>query len=276
MAERTYNEALRALRVFEAKAATRLLSSSRAQRAQLYGEIYDEFFRSFPELHREVSEASARNAVFEAAFAKSFMSPSSIVAEIGSGHGELAVALSPHCRYIYSVDVSDLVPSNGRPANFKHIQTDGFGIPLSDGSVDIVISSQMMEHLHPDDVTDQLREIWRVLKQGGCYICTTPNRLYGPHDISGEFTADCRIVDGCYVAYGLHLKEYTNVELSDMCRNAGFHRTKHFAGMRGKYLQIPLGILAHLEKAARRIPVNYRKRSSVFRATLGARVVADK
>jgi class 3 adenylate cyclase len=29
--------------------------------------------------------------------------------------------------------------------------------------VDVVISNQMMEHLHPDDAIDQLNEVLRVL-----------------------------------------------------------------------------------------------------------------
>jgi predicted SAM-dependent methyltransferase len=44
-----------------------------------------------------------------------------------------------------------------------------------------------MEHLHPDDAFEQLKQIYTALTPGGLYICTTPNRLTGPHDVSKYF-----------------------------------------------------------------------------------------
>ena len=70
-----------------------------------------------------------------------------------------------------------------------------------------------MEHLHPDDAVDQLKNIYNALVNGGKYICITPNRLTGPHDISKYFDN---------VATGFHLKEYTVTELSGLFREVGF------------------------------------------------------
>src|SRR3712207_8321428 len=47
--------------------------------------------------------------------------------------------------------------------------------------------SQLMEHLHPEDAAEQLANIARALAPGGVYVCVTPNRLYGPSDISMYF-----------------------------------------------------------------------------------------
>lgn len=62
-----------------------------------------------------------------------------------------------------------------------------------------------MEHLHPDDAYEQLQEIYNALIPGGIYICITPNRLSGPHDVSQYFDS---------IATGFHPKEYTTVEMN--------------------------------------------------------------
>jgi hypothetical protein len=76
-----------------------------------------------------------------------------------------------------------------------------------------VFSSQVLEHLHPDDVPDHLSEVIRVLKPNGWLGFDTPNRVTGPHDISRGFTPE---------ATGLHLKEWSYAELDALLRDTGF------------------------------------------------------
>lgn len=76
-------------------------------------------------------------------------------------------------------------------------------------------SNQLMEHLHPDDAVEQLRNIHHVLRPGGVYICITPNKLCGPHDVSRGFDEK---------PTGFHLKEYDNRDLTRLFRQAGFRR----------------------------------------------------
>jgi SAM-dependent methyltransferase len=52
-----------------------------------------------------------------------------------------------------------------------------------------------MEHLHPDDASEQLANVYRALKPGGVYCCVTPNRISGLHDIPVYFDT---------VSQGLH------------------------------------------------------------------------
>ena len=70
-----------------------------------------------------------------------------------------------------------------------------------------------MEHLHPDDAIVQLTNIKNALTNGGKYICITPNRINGPHDISRYFDKE---------ASGFHLKEYTFTDLNKIFKNIGF------------------------------------------------------
>jgi hypothetical protein len=95
-----------------------------------------------------------------------------------------------------------------------------------------------MEHLHPDDAFDQLQNIYNALVPGGIYICITPNRLTGPHDISRYFDE---------FATGFHMKEYTTLELSNLFRKVGFSRVRAYVGAKGKYLGFPVSPIALCE-----------------------------
>src|SRR4051794_34537025 len=62
------------------------------------------------------------------------------------------------------------------------VLSEGCELPLADASIDLVISFELIEHLHRDDAVDHVREVYRVLKPGGSYVCGTPNIVCGPHD----------------------------------------------------------------------------------------------
>jgi ubiquinone/menaquinone biosynthesis C-methylase UbiE len=260
---------------YEVEIAAKLRNASRAERTTLYGQLYDTYLAAFPECMPASTDHPDQNVGYELAFAKQFMTPNTVVAEVGPGRCDLAFALAGFCRSVYGLDVIDMSPVGAAPSNFKLLLTDGTHIPLPDESVGVVISNQMMEHLHPDDALEQLNEVRRILIPGGCYICNTPNRLHGPYDSSACFD-DLPVVDGTYVATGLHLKEYTNMELSQLFQSAGFRRCKLFAGARGTYVQVPSGIMALTEQLIRRIPVKLRKRSRVLQVFLGVRIVSEK
>jgi hypothetical protein len=101
--------------------------------------------------------------------------------------------------------------------------------------------------------------------------------LHGPHDTSARFDdLSCPIVDGSYVANGLHLKEYTNLELSQLFSKAGFRNCRHFVGARGTYFQVPPQLMRWCEHWIRRVPVRFRKRSKLLQMLLGVRIIAVK
>jgi hypothetical protein len=72
---------------------------------------------------------------------------------------------------------------------------------------------------------EQLHNIAKALKPGGRYICITPNRLNGPHDVSSGFDE---------VARGFPLHEYTHGELGRALRDAGFHRVRNLEQAHGR------------------------------------------
>jgi SAM-dependent methyltransferase len=259
---------------FETQVAAQLLNADRSQRTKLYQQVYDSYAVAFPEaLPRG---AKQRTIMYELAFARRFVDRDTIVAELGPGRCEFAAALAPYAGRIYGVDVSKLA-ENDVAANFEFVLTDGIHVPLPDASIDVVISNQLMEHLHPDDAADQLKDIRRVLRPGGRYICVTPNRLSGPYDSSAYFDdLPCPVVDGAYQATGLHLKEYVNAELIELFRRAGLDPESIFIGSRGHYLAVPAALMGLIERGMRLVPIRMRKRSKICAALLGVRIVARK
>ncbi len=144
--------------------------------------------------------------------------------EIGCGDAALTLAMANRAAIAYGCDVTDaLVDGAAAPPNFRMILSDGVNIPLSAASIDLAYSNQLMEHLHPDDAAAQLREVARVLRQGGRYLCRTPSRLTGPHDISAYFD---------YEAQGFHLREYDYRSLRRLMLDAGFRRVSFVLGAR--------------------------------------------
>jgi SAM-dependent methyltransferase len=125
---------------------------------------------------------------------------------------------------VYALDVSaEITRTDTLPANFSLILSDGTTIDVPPDSITVAYSNQLMEHLHPDDALEQLSNIYRALAPGGIYICVTPNRLTGPHDISRHFDP---------VATCLHLKEYTNTELMALLRRVGFRKADQYCRRR--------------------------------------------
>jgi ubiquinone/menaquinone biosynthesis C-methylase UbiE len=62
-----------------------------------------------------------------------------------------------------------------RPANARFLVGNLIRPPLPDASADIVITRQVMEHLHPDDIAAHLESVLRILRPGGRFLVETPS-----------------------------------------------------------------------------------------------------
>lgn len=89
-----------------------------------------------------------------------------------------------------------------------------------EGKIDVVYSNDVVEHLHPDDLKHHLHTAFRLLPSGGLYICITPNRITGPHDVSAHF------LPYHSKAQGAHIREYSYRELCREFRRAGFGKLR--------------------------------------------------
>jgi SAM-dependent methyltransferase len=258
----------------ERELADRLRSATRAERRRLYPIVYDELFRRVPHhpmLCRCDASSRDKGMAVDLAFLRPFLRPHTVFMEIGAGDCALSCKVASMVKQVYAVEVSEEIARGGaRPENFRLVISDGCSIPAPDGGVDVAFSDQLMEHLHPDDAQEQLRNIHRSLAPGGAYVCFTPNALYGPCDISGYFDE---------TASGFHLREYTSRELRALFSDVGFSRVRFYAGARRWFVPIAAWVPRTLESALGALPYAARKRladTKPLRAVLGLRVVAFK
>ena len=98
------------------------------------------------------------------------------------------------------------------------LRGDATRLPFPDGSFDVVITSEVLEHIH-DDVA-AITEMIRVLAPGGTFAATVPS--WFPEKInwmlSDEYHAPKRV--------GGHVRIYTRTELRAKLRAAGFDVTR--------------------------------------------------
>ncbi len=234
----------------ETELAARLRHSSRQERQQLYTALYNELYERVPDhplLTRPASrEDTARQVAAQLGLIRQFLRSDTTFLEIGAGDCELSRRVSQIVKHVYGVEISDTVAGDADlPANFQFVFSDGNSIPVPPNSVDVAYSNQVMEHLHVDDAFDQLRNILAALVPGGIYLCVTPNRLNGPHDISRYFDK---------VATGLHLKEYSTGELHRLFREVGFSKTSAHVEIKGMGFAVPVPVIVLLEFVLDRLP----------------------
>lgn len=261
--------------VLEKQLAETLRSSKKEERHNLYTLLYDELFQKIPHhpqsTRKDDKDASWQEVSRKMNLVRPYLKPDTVFLEIGPGDCQFAFEAAKSVQKIFAVDVSqEITKQKCLPDNFELIISNECSIAIADSSVSVVYSNQLMEHLHPEDSYEQLKEIYRVLKPGGRYICVTPNRLAGPHDISKYFDP---------VATGFHLQEYTNRELYKLFLEAGFSKILTYMGGKGTYLRFPHFLTLAVETILEPLPFKIRHLAAnllPIRAVLGVILVAQK
>ena len=255
----------------ERELAARLRSAGREERRRLYGTLYDELFERVPD-HPQLSgkvdyEHRRRFVEIEMGLLDRFLYPDTTFMEIGCGDCALSYEAAKRAGRVYGVDVSRTIAmDNDVPGNFDLLISDGIGIEVPEESVDVAYSRQLIEHLHPDDVIEHVMGVFEALKPGGIYICMTPHRHAGPHDISKFFERE---------ASGFHLHEYTHAEVVSLLRRAGFGRIRLWKRLGSRYIEMPLAPPILLEKVLE--PLHYRTKRAIARLMFGMiRLIAEK
>lgn len=176
----------------------------------LYSAAYDEFHRRFPD-HPVFQQDASALVSLQVRLLEPFLTPQTRFLEVGGANCALTIELSKRLPRVFAIEAQAIA----KPDHVEVVVADTPPYPLPDGCVDLAFSSHVIEHLRTDDAQLHLREMHRVLAPGGRYICVTPNRLWGPHDVSRYFSD---------VPVGLHLREYTHNELLGMMKDAGFRK----------------------------------------------------
>jgi len=270
-------ERLRAHYEIEKALADRLRVADSTERGLLYKTVYDELFQrvpDHPQLTRVADDAAkARNISRQMSLLRRFSRPGITYLELGAGDCSIALEMAKTAGHSYALEVSDEITRGlDAPANFTLLITDGVEVPVPPGTVDLVYSNQLMEHLHPEDGEQVLKNIAKAMKPGATYLCVTPNAISGPHDISGRFDEK---------PTGFHMKEYTVGEMVELFRSVGFTKFRLMIGARGVFLpfRVPVGPIRLLEWGLKKLAPKPRRklaRRSVLRILLGIHFVAIK
>lgn len=260
--------------LLEKELADKLRSSTVEERRHLYAAVYDEFYNKLSHLPQLsiANESMSKKIQYWMTDIKPYLREGSTYLEIGAGDCKLALEVAKIARKVYVIEVSsEIVRNIEAPTNFRLILTDGRTIDLPDGeTVDVAYSHQVMEHLHPDDAYEQLSNVYHLLSPGGVYICNTPNRINGPHDISKYFDDEAK---------GFHLKEYTVSELYNLFRKIGFSKVKVYIKIRSLRLFYPILFIRILETIFERTPLKLRKiitRTPVIKKLLIINIIGIK
>jgi 2-polyprenyl-3-methyl-5-hydroxy-6-metoxy-1,4-benzoquinol methylase len=83
------------------------------------------------------------------------------------------------------INVSDSEDNFPPSGGVSEILSSGTDLPFEDGTFDLVLCNDVIEHL--DKQEELVREIYRVLKEGGYLYLTTPNRRYPVESHTGIF-----------------------------------------------------------------------------------------
>ena len=240
----------------EKRLAAKLRKASKNERRKLYTALYDELFKKVPYHSQIVNklDPSARriNVLKSLKLFNHLLDSETIFIEIGPGDCALSLEVAKQVKQVYSIDVSEEITKHKTlPPNLDILISDGSSIELPENLADIVYSNQLMEHLHPEDALEQIKNIHKVLKNRGRYYCITPNKYTGPHDISAHFDD---------VATGFHLKEYSNNEIYRLFCDAGFKKIVGYIGKSGLYIKVPIFLKLYLEKFIEILPKKIKKK----------------
>ena len=267
---------LRAHYLVERELADRIRASrSFEERQAIFATMYDELFARVPDhprlaARRADSDYREQSVQWNLAQLRPYLKPACTFLEVGAGDCALAARVAMEANHVYAVDISPSAQAGKLPTNVEFIRTDGRQIDVPPESVDVAFSDQLMEHLHPEDAAAQLANVYRSLKSGGVYVCVTPNRVYGPSDISAFFDDEAR---------GFHLKEYSLDEIRAAFLAAGFDRIHVYIGARGAFLRVPAWFVRGVEKFVTSLPDGLRRKVADHKATralLGLRVAGIK
>ena len=103
-----------------------------------------------------------------------------VVLDIGSGVGYGSRILAEKASSVVAIDRSEEAVryANEEYAgdNIEMVVGDGRSLPLANDSVDVVVSFELIEHLHGQQA--HLHEVDRVLKPNGLTVISTPNRIF--------------------------------------------------------------------------------------------------
>ena len=161
--------------------------------------------------------------------------------EIGAGDGAFTLDVADRAR-AQVLRARCLARDPERRACTRRVETvlsDGCSVPVPAGTVTLAYSFQVMEHIHPDDALEQLRNLFAVI---------APGRLLHVRDAQPpQWPARCLEIlrspwRGVFIS-----RNTPTAELDAAVSQGGlFARWRRIAGFSGRYLSVPLALMQEL------------------------------
>ena len=179
------------------------------------------------------------------------------ILEIGTGTGYGIDIIAPKATRFVTLDKTRSEELGAMPENVEFVEAVVPPLPFADESFDYVVSFQVIEHIKRDK--EFVREVRRVLKKGGKFIVSTPNRPmsltrnpwhvreYTPEQF-GALLSDFAEVEALGVAGNEHVWSYYEKNRESVRRITRFDIFRMQWWMPRWVLQIPYDILNRLNR----------------------------
>jgi len=161
-----------------------------------------------------------------------FIEPTDTVLDLGCGIGRVTRYVAPLCREVWAVDVSETMLRFARERlaerqNVHFVLGRGTALPeLETGSIDFAYSLLTLQHVEREHAFKLLRELRRVIRDGGRAFLTFPNLL------SDEYLhAFLHYVDVDEVSNPARARFYTPQEVERLLPAAGLEIEQLDAGV---------------------------------------------
>jgi len=155
-------------------------------------DAYDNrYFFASCEGYKEFRESAGRklSSRFQKALRFAKIRPGERVLDVGCGRGEMVLHAAMLGADAVGIDYAEeavriaaesLATAPDDIRGRAHVRVmNARALAFEDGSFDVALMSDIVEHLYPPELAEALRETWRVLRPGGRLIVhTSPNRLF--------------------------------------------------------------------------------------------------
>lgn len=153
------------------------------------------------------------------------LAPDSTAVDLGCGIGRIGLYVAPLCRTLWAVDASPtmLTMAQERLSGFTNVRyarcLDTRVPDIADGSVDVVYSILVLQHLEKEDAFLLMRDVVRMLAPGGRALLTFPNILA---DEYLRTFIDCAEKGRACIDVSARTRFYTLAEVERLTLAAGF------------------------------------------------------
>lgn len=182
------------------------------------------YYSTSPHHQRKYFGQQAGEEVAELLDRKLFGKATEIL-DFSCGKGDLIRACLSHLKQTQKIYGADMSPDSLRATEVQNREHPSFGgttlndrypLPFDAGRFDLVIATEVVEHLADEELNCVFGEIWRLLVPGGHMFLTTPHQ----ENLDAEKTQcpEC----GCTFHRWQHIQSWTIDSLLAMAEQHGF------------------------------------------------------